>query len=280
VPGMLVNGAAAISAACREGVASTAVATTTAWGDGDPLDVVLDRIAAHDVDVQVVELAIGARSVVGVHALLAQWASTFTFIAHHTAPVTDTGTLRPDLHADPAAVARALNDAGVAVYSGHPPSRKFASPEQMWDWAVRWWDTLAQAGISWSVETMYVPRTRDEERSTGGYHLATPAEVWSFCERASAVGWEHPLLVDASHLHIGWCGGSWTEADVCEVIASAPASELHISTNDGRRDIHAPLETTDRVWSWVEPHLDRYTYVVDEGRRRGRYELTHVAHAS
>lgn len=252
-------------------------ATTTAWGDGDLLDVALSRIAACDPDVEVVELSIGARAVDDPIGLLHSWASRFRFVAHHTAPVLPGRSVRPDLLTDPESVASALSEVGIRSYSGHPPSRRHCDEDGFWAWAHRWWETLGQAGVTWSVETMYVPRTRDEQQSSGGYHLSTPAEVWAFCARAAAVGWHDPLLIDVSHLLIGWSGGSWSERDILELLSDAPSKELHVSTNDGRRDIHQPLSFDDRAWSWVAPHLDRFDLVVDEGRRRGGRGPAHVA---
>jgi sugar phosphate isomerase/epimerase len=252
-------------------------ATTTAWGDADPLDVVLQRIADHDLAVDLVELSIGARHIPNGPDVIADWSDRFTFIAHHTAPVGPGMSLRPSLNASPDAAARLLNELGIRRYTGHPPNRRDTDVDEMLTWAQTWFETLAAAGISWSVETMYVPRTRDEAETSGGYHLSTPAEVWSFVEWASSVGWDDPLLIDASHLHIGWCGGQWTEVDIVRLLADAPCTELHISTNDGRRDLHSPLMRDDLIWGWVAPHLERFDIVVDEGRRRRSYDIPHVA---
>jgi sugar phosphate isomerase/epimerase len=244
------------------------VETTTAWGQGAPLDATLEAIAVGAPNCTTVEISIGSRPVANPQQLFESFDSRFTFVAHHTAPITPGGFVRPDLHADPRSAARALSELNISSYSGHPPTRRHCDDATFWAWALRWWETLAAFSISWSVETMYTPRTRDET-SRGGYHLDTPDGVWSFCERAVSVGWDSPLLVDASHLHIGFRGGQWSEADVVEVIAHAPASELHLSTNDGRRDTHDPLTTSDVVHAWCLPHLGRYDLVVDEGRRLG-----------
>ena len=252
-------------------------ATTTAWGDGDPLDITLTRIAEHDPTIGTIELSIGARPVPDGTDLIRAWSDRYRFIAHHNAPIGNGQAIIPAMRANPAHAATALTAAGIDTYSGHPPNRNHATADQMWAWAVRWWETLAAAGIGWSVETMYVPQTRDDQNSSGGYHLSTPAEVWTFIDQAVTIGWAAPLLIDVSHLHIGWRAGTWTVADIAELLEHAPAGELHLSTNDGRRDIHAPATPTDPVSEWVAAHLHRFPIIVDEGRRSGRYDITHTA---
>jgi len=247
-------------------------ATTTAWGAGDPLDVTLERIDANCPDATTVELSIGARPHPHGPDLLASWADRFTFIAHHTAPIGAGRSIRPSLETSPHASAASLRRVGITRYSGHPPPIKHADHDQFDRWAFDWWQALASCGISWSIETMYVPQTSSDIASAGGHHLSTPAEAWAFVERATAAGWADPLLIDVSHLNIGLHAGIWTETDILELVATAPASELHVSTNDGRRDLHSPIGPGDRIWSWVEPHLGRFTWVVDEGRRSGPQE--------
>lgn len=134
----------------------------------------------------------------------------------------------------------------------------------MWDWAFAWHDALGAVGVEFRVETMYRPRTRDEHELTGGYHLDDAVSVLRFAGAAAARGWPRPLLVDASHLHIGFCGGQWTSGDVVELLASGLSDHLHVSANDGRRDAHTPVPAGHVVESWVVPHLDRFAVVVDE----------------
>ncbi len=241
------------------------VATTTAWGNADPLDEVLDRIAAnHDHTVRTVELSIGALPVARPNELAERWhyRERFDFIAHHAFPGGPGRMLRPgspDL-------AWWLWTWRVRRYSAHPPARKHC--DDMWAWAQSMRESLAEYRIAFAVETMYEPRTRSEAESTGGHHLSTPAEVMDFCDRAAADGWKRPLVIDASHLHIGWCGGTWTEGDIDRLLGAGLADELHVSMNDGRRDLHQPLDPTHRIASWVNPHIDKFAFVVDEGRRR------------
>ena len=242
------------------------VATTTAWGGGDPLDIVLERIAAN-TDATRIELSIGARPVADPIEVLARWADRFQFQAHHSAPIGAGVHIRPTISADPHAAVAAVVAAGCDRYSGHPPAQRDATWEQMIGWALRWWEACSAAGVHWSVETMYVPRTRKEHETSGGYWLTTPAEVWEFCRIMVGYGWTDPLLIDVSHLHIGWHGGQWTEGDICELLASAPASGAHVSMNDGRRDEHRPAGSDELAWRWLAPHADRFDWIVDEGKR-------------
>lgn len=242
------------------------VATTTAWGCADPLDVVLDRIA-RNTDVHRVELSIGARPVGDPWTVLDRWRHRFAFQAHHTAPIGAGCHVRPDVTADPVRAVAAVVAAGCDRYSGHPPNRNTVTWDGFLRWALTWWETCAAEGVNWSVETMYVPRLRDEQERSGGYWLATPFEVWEFCRHATAAGWDRPLLVDASHMRIGVAGGGWTAHDVAEVFACAPVQAVHVSTNDGRRDEHLPAPPDSEVWRWVLPHADRYGWCVDEGKR-------------
>lgn len=243
-------------------------ATTTAWGDADMLDVALDRIVANHADVRAIELSIGARPVPNPAQVLEPYRDRgIELIAHHTAPIGDGYHMRPDLRTAPHVVAAQCAELGIVRFTGHPPHRRFVDWDGMIDWSFRWAEVLAEFGISFAVETMYRPRDRNEVASTGGYHLATPFEVWEFCRAATDRGWGDPLLIDTSHLNIGWHGGDWTVGDIDEVLRDAPCAEIHVSVNDGRRDLHSPAGPADQTWLWAEPYLDRFRWVVDEGRR-------------
>lgn len=245
-----------------------AVASTTAWGLGDRLDVVLDRIATQ-TSASWVELAIGARPVPDPAAVLDRFADRFSYLAHHTVPVLPSAELRPRPELLRTAV-RTLASLGIERYTVHPPHRKLMPAEAaMWDWAWRWHDTLADAGIAFRLETMYHPQAAAEHRETGGYHLDTPASVDRFCDQARSRGWDTPLLIDISHLHIGLHSGRWTAADVDALLVAGVSDHLHVSTNDGIHDRHAPVAPGDWVQQRVAAHLDRFTIVVDEARRRG-----------
>lgn len=248
------------------GLSRPLVASTTSWGNAMTLDKVLRRIA-DNTDAQVVELAIGARPVADPHLVLDRWRERFEFIGHHTIPLGHNGNFRPTIgeHTNIAATCDAFR---LRTYSGHPPNRKNATWNEFLDWAAAYHDTLEEQNVSFSVETMYVPRIRNEATKTGGYHLATPSEVFDFCLWARNRGWDKPLLVDVSHLHIGYHGGQWTKKDVLELLSSPFIAELHISENDGTQDSHRPLTSRHEIFSWIE-NLDmtKIDYVVDEGRR-------------
>lgn len=254
-------------------------ATTTAWGNADPLDVVVDRILECDPDINAIELSIGARPIDQPETVLGPIADAgIELLAHHTAPIGDSYHVRPDLRCPPHVAAQRCRDLGIIRYTAHPPHRQHASLDELNDWALNWWTTLAEHGISFAVETMYRPRTRDEITKTGGYHLSTPTEVWEFCDMAAAHGWDAPLLIDTSHLNIGLHGGEWTLGDIDELLAGAPCDEIHVSINDGRRDLHSPAGPFDDPALWATPHLDRFRWVVDEGRRTSEHWDTRPAH--
>lgn len=249
------------------------VASTTAWGMGDPLDVVLERIAA-STTATTVELSIGARPVADPRALLEAHAERFSYLAHHTSPILARAELRPteDRLATAAATLAAL---GITRYTVHPPHRRHVPTVAELDtWAWRWHDALADAGIAFRLETMYRPRLHDEALRTGGYHLDTADAVHRFCDQAVARGWDTPLLIDASHLHIGWAGGDWTEAAIDDLLGAGLSDHLHVSANDGRADHHTLVPHHHRVASWIAPHRHRFAIVVDEARRRARRDLT------
>lgn len=245
------------------------VASTTAWGMADPLDVVLARIAAHTT-ASTVELAIGARPVADPVGVLDAYRDRFTFLAHHTVPVLPHAELRP-LPELLATATRRLPALGITRYTVHPPNRRqLADEPAFFDWAWRWHDALAEAGLTFRLETMYQPRAVPERERTGGYHLDTALAVRRFADAAVARGWTTPLLIDASHLHIGVCGGAWTVADVDALLAAGLADHLHVSANDGVHDHHTLVPYGHPVDTWIAPHRHRFAIVVDEARRGTR----------
>lgn len=242
------------------------VATTTAWGGGQPLDRTLDAMD-HDPSITVVELSIGARPIANPEAVLGDHA--FTYLAHHSAPVLVNEHLRPTTHT-PASAAAALARLGISRYTLHPPNRR-THPGEDFAWAWDWFETLGAHGIDVRFETMYTPRDKNEVHRVGSYHLATPSEVFAFCAEAQTRGFATPLLIDVSHLYIGHCGGEWGTSDVSDVLSSGLSDHLHISANDGRRDDHGIAPAGHPVLDWTLGSLDDFTYVVDEARRRPRY---------
>ena len=242
------------------------IATTTAWGRGDSLDKSLATIAAR-TEALVVELSIGARPVDDPESVLARYEGRFSFLAHHSAPILPGAILRPETHRPEQAV-DALRRLGISRYTVHPPSKRLVvSDEAFLSWAWDWFDTLGAAGIELRLETMYVPRDRHETERVGAYHLDTASATLDFCEKARARGISTPLLVDISHLYIGLSGKVWTERDVHELLASGLSDHLHVSANDGRRDLHVPLPVAHPVSDWVVRYGSLFSHVVDEGRR-------------
>lgn len=244
-------------------------ASTTAWGDARPLDVTLADIAA-STSATTVELSIGAFPVTNPDAVLDAHRDRFSFIGHHAMPIGSGSMIRPRV-GEQAVVAETCRRFGLSRYTGHAPNRKQVDRRGFYDWSAAYADTLGAAGVGFAVETMYVPQVRDEAVKSGGYHLATPQEVFDFCQWAEARGWEKPLLVDASHLHIGYQSGQWADTDIIALLESRWVSELHLSENDGRTDSHRPLTGDHVVHQWVAAaDMSRVPLVVDEGRRRGR----------
>jgi len=245
---------------------SDLIATTTAWGKGQPLDASLARISAQ-TPAACVEISIGARPVADPRALLESLSDRFSYLAHHAAPILPGAFLRPETHSPKEAVA-ALRALGISRYTIHPPTkRRIARVEDFYTWAWEWFDTLGEAGIDVRLETMYTPRDREETNVVGGYHLDSNKATLDFCAAARARGIEIPLLIDLSHLFIGLHGQTWTNQDVLDVLTSDLSDHLHVSANDGRRDLHVPVPDAHPVMDWMTGNLDRFAYVVDEGRR-------------
>ena len=242
------------------------IATTTAWGRGKSLDVGLSQIAAR-TNSTCVELSIGSRPVEDPESLLERYASRFTYLAHHSAPVLAGEFLRPETHS-PAQAVSALQRLGISRYTIHPPTkRQVPTNDAFLDWAWSWFDTLGAAGIDVRLETMYVPRDRKETALVGAYHLDSAASTLEFARAANARGIATPLLVDLSHLYIGLCSKGWTALDVQDLLHSGLSDHLHVSANDGRRDLHVPVPDAHPIMEWVNVCWGNFSYVVDEGRR-------------
>ncbi len=239
--------------------------TTTAWGMSLPLDAALERIFENRPDTTHVELSVGARP--GPVSTLDRWPDV-TFIGHHLLPLGER-SLRPNAR-DRDDLIGTLIEAGITRYTAHPPHQRFVRGKTgLYQWCESWLTRLGAAGIEFAVETMYTPRNRQEQEQSGGYFLSTPGEVWDFVTWAQSIGWNQPLVLDASHLYIGWSGGTWTDDDVMNLLDYGPADEIHISENDGRRDLHRPLTFQHKVSTWLTDYtLTRFAYVVPEGKHR------------
>jgi hypothetical protein len=244
-------------------------ASTTAWGDARPLDVALADIA-ESTTAGIVELSIGAFPVGNPDEVLDAHRDRFAYIGHHAMPVGVGRMIRPHVDAE-REVAEVCERVGLSRYTGHAPNRRQVDAAGFYRWAGAYWETLGAVGVDFAVETMYVPQVRDEAVKSGGYHLSSPGEVFDFAMWAEGQGWDRPLLVDVSHLHIGWRSGLWTEADIVELLESRWVAELHLSENDGRTDSHRPLTAGHIVHDWVaRADVSCIPLVVDEGRRRQR----------
>lgn len=259
---------------------SAVAASTTAWGDARPLDVVLCDIAA-STTASVVELSIGAFPVLNPDEVLDVHRDRFCFIGHHSMPVGDGVMLRPVVGGEKSIVS-ACRRFGLSSFSGHPPNRKHVDTKGFYRWAESYFEALQSVGVGFAVETMYVPQVRSEAVKTGGYHLASFEEVVTFGEWAEGIGWERPLLVDVSHLHIGYRSGLWTRQNIADILESGWVSEIHLSENDGKTDSHRPLSAEHVIHGWVAAaDISHVPLVVDEGRRRklrSRYAGTSVVH--
>lgn len=241
------------------------VETTTAWGMGLPLGATMERIFENRPGTTHVELSVGSRP--APVSTLNDWPDV-TFIGHHLLPL-GSHALRPNAR-DRDELIDTLVGAGIKRYTAHPPHQRFVRGQSgLHQWCESWLTRLSDVGIEFAVETMYTPRNKQEQEQSGGYFLSTPAEVWDFVAWAQSIGWDQPLVLDASHLYIGWSGGAWSDDDVHNVLDYGPADEIHISENDGRRDQHRPLTFEHKVSEWIgNDTLNRFRYVVPEGKHR------------
>jgi len=142
---------------------------------------------------------------------------------------------------------------GVASDSVHPP--RAGSPA-----AERFLDGAALP----ILETMYP-----------GWALGDGASI----ERAMARGLA--LAVDVSHLHIQRTQGRIDEATFARILDYDRIAEIHVSANDGRRDLHHPLTAATFGLGWARARLAAGTPVVlecyfhglDEAERRAQIDL-------
>lgn len=243
------------------------VASTTGWGAADTLDVVLDRISKN-VATATVELSIGAKPVGNPDDVLDRFRSRFEFIGHHAMPLGEHTMVRPFIGRQDQLVG-VCHRFGLRQYTAHPPNRKQVDLQGFYRWAAEHYEALNANNIKFGVETMYVPQCRNEAIRSGGYYLSTPSEVEEFVLWAEQQGWIKPLLVDASHLHIGYRAGLWTQEQIKEIISSSFVLELHLSENDGVKDSHSPLTGEHIVTHWLsQVDISEIEVVVDEGKRQ------------
>lgn len=78
-----------------------------------------------------------------------------------------------------------------------------------------------------------------------GYHLGTGAEI----EDAMARGL--PLAVDVSHLWIQRCAGVLSRRTWRRLRGYDHVTEVHLSDNDGRHDLHRPVSSASFGLGWA-----------------------------
>jgi hypothetical protein len=116
----------------------------------------------------------------------------------------------------------------VTSDSVHPPRAEHAAAATFLDEPV---------GLP-ILETMYP-----------GYALADGPAL----ERAMALGLQ--LAVDVSHLYIQRTQGVLGDATLARVLDYERIAEVHVSANDGRRDLHAPLTEASFGLAWARQRL-------------------------
>jgi hypothetical protein len=138
--------------------------------------------------------------------------------------------------------------------SVHPPRADHPA-------AGRFLDGEAPAPI---LETMYP-----------GYALADGAAL----ERAMDLGLR--LAVDVSHLYIQRTQGLIGEATLARVFDYDGVAEVHVSANDGRRDLHAPVTAETFGLAWAQERgaagtptiLECYFHRLTPARRQAQIDL-------
>lgn len=88
------------------------------------------------------------------------------------------------------------------------------------------------------------------------------------------------LAVDVSHLHIQWCKGALTSAQLARVLDAPTLEEVHVSANDGRRDRHFGIDGSTYLLDWARERaselpvvLESYWHRAARSERLGQLEL-------
>lgn len=110
----------------------------------------------------------------------------------------------------------------------------------------------AEAPIDWGsplpvLETMYP-----------GYRLGTGAELDAAMDRGV------PLAVDVSHLFIQQQQGVLGPRTLARILDYPRIAEVHVSANDGRRDLHHPLTESSFGLAWARAKRAAGTPVILE----------------
>lgn len=155
----------------------------------------------------------------------------------------------------------ALGSPPYTLHSGARPTRR-ANINLVAD-AVAEISDIMQCAVG--VETLY------PAKSDGFWWL----DSWPEHEHLLQAG--VPFVLDLSHINIIASRHGRNDSLVGELLDSPNLLEIHVSGNDGRRDAHESLMTTQNEWWW--PLLSRYTgaaSIFTEGRidtpRRSLYE--------
>ena len=148
-----------------------------------------------------------------------------------------------------------LAEQAITAYSVHPGhyrgdsrSGRLRQPEAAWQLFLANLEKLdaifKQRQIELAVETMY-----DSSKESGQrYFLDSLDSIKALRSTMPDLKW----VLDLSHLNIGWDDRIEERLKVIDCIADR-LSEIHISDNDGQRDLHARI--TDKTW-WI-PWRDR-----------------------
>ncbi len=90
------------------------------------------------------------------------------------------------------------------------------------------------------------------------------------------------LAVDISHLHIQRTQRLLGDATLARILDYDRIAEVHVSANDGRRDLHAPLAPTTFGLDWARAKLadtpvilECYFHHLSINQRRAQIELVH-----
>lgn len=86
------------------------------------------------------------------------------------------------------------------------------------------------------------------------------------------------LAVDVSHLWIQKTQGVISERQLAKVFDYSEIAEIHVSANDGKRDLHAPLRADTYGLDWARQRgvpvvLECYFHKLDDDARKRQVEL-------
>lgn len=139
----------------------------------------------------------------------------------------------------------------TADHSVHPP--RLGHPA-----AEGWADEIERSDVT--VEVMYP-----------GYHLGTGREIEMAMERRL------PLAVDVSHLWIQRSAGVLSRRTWRRIRRYGRVTEIHLSDNDGRRDLHRPVTADTFGLGWARDRADDGIPVVLECRFHHLDDATRAA---